>query len=299
VRTAQVNWVAGDQNAIIIDTDDLIPLITTYHYSANNIVTLGKRCASAVLGLLGIEDTPQSHPWTVDGDGIGFPQTAAEWNAVLAAAGVTSGGPFRITDCTVASGNLPDLLGGPSLVPSGTAATYQAAVPGFTRTGVKVPTDAATTKFGSTDTSLPDPSAESIATLSFVRVNTAPGSWRNLTTFGSTVKRRLTIKAGGVINDLVGNTNNTVGTALPTGALRPFVTQHDRSVPVARFLSDQETFTTTWDPTIAGKQLEIVGDSAAPAATTMYEASFRGAAAQKTLAEWKAILTTLGFILQF
>jgi hypothetical protein len=301
VYNAQTTVAGSTPHCALVNTDDLTPLITTYHFSANNLVTLGNRLASSLLGLLGIPDVFPSLAWTTDGDGIGFPQNATEWAAVMAAAGITSGGPFRASDCTVVSGNLPDLIGSVPLVASGTGVTYRATVPGFTRVGLSTP-DLAAASFATADASLPNIATTSMLTLTYVRVNSSPGSWRNLTSLGAAASPRVksSVKAGGVVDYFDGNTNHTAGVAVLTGAVRPIVTQRNVTAQVSRFASDQETVTATWDPTVTGKGLSIVGDtSKAPNGVTMYEASFAGAAAELSLTQIKSLLTTLGWVLQY
>lgn len=298
VRAAQAYVAANVPNVAIFDTSDLGPLITTYHFAANDLVTVGNRCAVALLGLLGIPDAAPVVPWTTDGD-VGFPQNATEWAAVMAAAGITSGGPFRASDFTIASGNALDLIASVPLVPSGTGATYNTAVPGFARTGVSTP-DAATFKFSTTDASLPDLSTTSMLTLTYARVNVWPGTFRNITSLGSTVRAKLSTKSTGFIDYFEGNTNNTIGTAKPVGAVRPYVVQHNKATTTSLFASDQEQFTATWDATVTGKGLEVGGGANLAAnAVTMYEVSFKGAAAELTPAQIRSLLKVLGWPVQW
>jgi hypothetical protein len=91
VRTAQAAFVSGDGGkSVLVDVDDL-PLIDSFHYGPDTIATVGNRCASAALTLLGYAKqavpstspiligaepgvfgtgalTPRSRPDAVDGD---------------------------------------------------------------------------------------------------------------------------------------------------------------------------------------------------------------------------------------
>lgn len=305
---AAENTVCGSiGHCTIVNTDDLTPLITVYHYNANNLVTLGDRIATAVLGQLAITDAYPTVAWTTNGDGIGFPQNATEWTAVIAATNltlsasnqITNGGPFRATDFTVASGNATDLIGSVPLVASGTGATYQTAVPGFSRTGISW-ADAATAKYSTTDTSLPDLSTTSALTLTYARQNTWPGTFRNVATLGVTTQFKISTKSTGFWDIFHGTSNNTIGTAKPVAAVRPLIIQHNKTATTASFFSNQETFTVTWDPTVTGKGLAIgsIGNGGTNS-VTMYEASFKGAAAELTPTQIRALLKTLGWIVQW
>lgn len=226
-----------------------------------------------------------------------LPTTIADYTALLTSVGLT-GAPFAIGLCQEASGNLAT-VGGFTFTATGAGATYQQSVAGFSTKGITT-ADAGTIVFTNTDAGLPDISTESLAILSFTRFNSAPGTFRDIHGMGTTTKQRAFVKSGPELQMFAGATGTTLSGVDPTGAVRPIINQHDITNLVERLITNQEALATVYDATPTGKSVELFGGANASSdATHIRFYLFRGVAAEKSVAQWKTLMTAHGATVTF
>ena len=224
--------------------------------------------------------------------GVYMPATLAQFDTLLAAAGLT-GGPFAIGLCQEASGNLAT-VGGYTFTASGTGVTYQQTVSGWATKGITT-ADAGTIVFTNTDAGLPNIASESLAVMSLTKFNSAPGTFRDVHGMGTTTKQRLFVKSGPEMQMFADGNGTTLSGVDPTGQVRPFVNQHDITNSVERFITNQEAMACTFTATPTGKSIELFGGANASSdATHVYLVLFRGTAANKSPAQWASLFTTMG-----
>lgn len=238
--------------------------------------------------------TPPPPTWTVDAmSGMGVPVDATEWAAVLAAAGIASGGPSALTLCQEAAGNLADSIGAFTLAFAGAGRTYQNAVAGWTRKSVGIPDANNTAIWSNTDPALPDLSTTSHLRICYALVG-APASTRNMWLNGTATVCAMQITATPRLT-VIDGANTATSTTDPTGAVRPFVQRHDKTNARAGGFTDVDKVL----PAIGaatGKKLTLgVGSNVNGPYQFLYCADFFGAAAELTDAQIKTLLQTLGW----
>lgn len=295
VRTAQAAVDAALSYATTVDYDNTgLNLTDGIHYGADSYMQLGDNLGEELKTLLGLS-SPLA--WTVDTENLlyALPANLTEWNALLAAAGDATGGPFLLWKADEASGDLADSIGSVVGTASGTGVTYQSIELGWAKRGL-LTAQSATGKFSTTDASLPDLGSDDILVLSLVNLLSAPSTFRNVTQVGTTTNIGKIMVKNGPLMSISSGANVATGLNNPTGRVRPLVYQHDKTNTVSRFASDDEILTPTQSATVTGKYLSFVGDTLlAPAARTLYLVAFKGAAARKTRTNIKNILTTAGW----
>ncbi len=222
------------------------------------------------------------------------PATAAEWTSFLAVAGDAAGGPSALYLCQEASGNLADSIGSFTLTASGTGITYAQTVSGWSRKGVAF-NDGGSGAFTSTDAGLPDLSTESFAALWYWTATT-PGANRMLTGMGVTTTLSALVQTTAV-GRCVSGANVATGVVNEAGLVRPWLLVHNKTGSSDVLYTDAEKVTPTFSTLTTGKTIgfgQFGGTVHAPG-SLLYGVLFRGAAAERTSAKWKALLTTAGF----
>lgn len=225
--------------------------------------------------------------------GIYLPANAAEWAQTLAVAGIGSGGPSHLWLEQEAAGNLADSVGVDSLVATGTAATYQSAVAGWTTKGILL-ADAATTSFTSVAADLPDTSVTSALLLAYVAFGAAPAISREVLLLTSTATGA-ELRANNTPRIQVVGGGSALGANSYINAVRPCVLKLDRAANAVLAYTDQEKISTTITNT-SGKRTGIGSQAVLCGPQThMYLAQFVGAAAEMTDAQVRKLLQTLGW----
>lgn len=248
---------------------------------------------TAVYGSSGDDEAPPSQSWTVDGtSGKGVPATAGEWNSVLAAAGVATGGPSALWLLQEASGNPADSVGSFPLTASA-GWTYRAAVTGWSRKGLSC-LDGGTATLITTDAALPDISTNSQLIFGYISMPAAaPGVVRVLCASGTTM---LAHRINTTPRNICVGTGSTTGTVDPTNAVRPAVLKLDRSSNTGVLYTDQEKLSVANVTTMTGKRAGYGGLGAnTPAMIVAYGALFVNGAAEIPDAGVKSILQVLGW----
>lgn len=223
-----------------------------------------------------------------------LPASTAQWDTLLSVAG-SSGAPIAILLSQEASGNLADSSGNSiTFTASGTGISYAQTVSGWTAKGISI-TNGATGLFASTSASLPDISTTSCAVFSIGQLTLEPGTFRNIHGLGTATRVSSFLKAGPELQMFADANGTTLSGVDPLTAVRIFITQIDRSGNAERLITNQEALTPTFAATPTGKSVEIIGGpNGAAQGTWIYHAVFSGTAAQKSVATWKTIMTTIG-----
>lgn len=189
------------------------------------------------------------------------PQTAAEWNTVLAAAGASALTPIFGLNCQVASGNLVTTFGGAGFngVVGGTLA-YQQAVTGWTAQCVKT-TDNTTGWTRMVNAGIPDIASSSLLVLA---LNVFPASSvgdRTIMQMGAAFGTRVGMDSD-ASNRIVGfsSPNSVVGTVGNWGATRFTFTLINRSTSISRVGTNLEILSPTTAADPAGQEIVWGGD---------------------------------------
>lgn len=225
-----------------------------------------------------------------DASGIYCPANSAQWATVMAAAGITSGGPSLLWSCQENNGTLLDSIGIFHGTATGAPLTYRQPVAGWSRFGIQG-FDASSAVFTNSDTTLPDPATTSMLSMGYVII-TSPGAGINFMcadgggtatfdTFTNTTTRY----------KLNSNGNVTTGTVDPSGVVRPFAFQYDVTNNRAAAFSNQEVLTTTKGATTT-KMFRL---SVSQPSFHLYRVAFFGAAAELSNAQVKRLYQTLGW----
>jgi hypothetical protein len=226
-----------------------------------------------------------------------FPASAAEWAIVMAAAGVLVGGspptPLGVYNFQEASGTIADAVGVATLSVA-PVPTYQAAIPGFSRVGVSVPSGG-TQVMSSTDASLPIVSTTSMLTIAMLTFTTAPAAIRGVMAMG----------VGGATQVGVGlQTTGKLtfsGTAPPvpantvTGGSHLVAMRHNVTALADHFFTEQEKSVATYLATAAGRAITFGAclTVLTPAMIYGWATTFAGLNAELTDAQLRAIYRTL------
>jgi hypothetical protein len=231
--------------------------------------------------------------------GYAVPLTQAEWDSVFAAAGVT---PKTVNQ----SWGLQDLDGNPVATIGAvlTASTgddvpsYRQPVTGWERAAVVfAPDDGQAYLFQPRTVAVgPDPTVESVLMFAYAGAE-LPADTRRLMVIagGSTNAMLLGMTTTGHLR-LVCDGTATVGTAAAHSVVRPLFLQYDRTNGVARAYSDQEIIAGTYSPGVTNSTRGFgtsnnTGSSGIQA--TLLAAQFRGAHAEWTEAEMRAVMNVL------
>lgn len=240
---------------------------------------------------------PGSITWATDAtSGKGVPASATDWNAAMAAANISSGGPSGLWSFQQASGNGTDLIGSFTLA-AATTPNFNQTITGWTRKGITFD-DGSGDGFTNADAGLPDLSSQSQMILLYVRMPVAaPAVARSIISIGGAGSRalaRITTTPRWQCDSVA---FNTTGVANPCdGAVHPVVLRVNRTAQEQDLFTDVEKVSPTFSIALTGKGLLIGnGGSLAAACSVLYGASFHGAAAELTDAQVKTLLQTLGW----
>jgi hypothetical protein len=306
VRGDFTDYVAGDtfrvevagnrvryaRNGTVFYTSTVTPTFPLFVDAA--LINQGATIKNATLALTPGGDIPRD-PLS----GYAVPLTQADWDRVFAAAGVT---PKTVNQ----SWGLQDLTGNPvaTIGAALTASTgadalrYHQPVTGWERAAVVFAHDAGQAYLFQPRTIAvgPDPTVESALMFSYARVE-KPAS-----------TRRIMVIAGGSHHAmLLSMTNNgnlrlrcddteTIGTAVAHSVVRPLFLQYDHTNGVARAYSDQESIAGTYSSHVDNSSRGFgtsnnTGSSGRQ--STLLAAQFRGANAEWTEAEMRAVMHVL------
>lgn len=235
--------------------------------------------------------------WPVDAtSGKGCPVTAADWTAVLAAAGVASGNPANARGWQEAAAPIVDQIASGGVVNMGinNAPTMQAAITGWTRLGVVW---TATNQKASNSTTAPNPNARRVLKLAYLLTPAAaPGTDRDLFGFGGGT-------AGGVristISHLKMITSATVSAfEVWTGAtVKPTLLRIDPIGGTTTLFTEAEKYIVPFQ-VVTSAVNEYFGTfnlTAVPGMGVLLDATFTDAAANMTDDNIRDVLRVLGW----
>lgn len=235
--------------------------------------------------------------WDVDAaSGKGAPSTAAQWDRVLAAAGIVSGGPSHLYGLQESSGNVLDAIGSSDLTAFGGGTTQGNAVPGWTR-------KAASTVDGGGDhgvftSSFGDLAASSFLALVYARCSATPVAERGIFGAGSAGDyREANATTGPFIKAKENGGNAAAGSSSLGTTVHPVILQINRAASTFRVVTNAETVTPTYTAPSGGGSLFVLGSALTGAGPFdyLYATCFVGAAAELTAPQIASLLTTLGW----
>lgn len=293
VRSQQEAFIADNARTYMITADDLY-LDGSDHFSADAYIELGYRFAAKIATIPNAFDAdwtgtpPPPITWTVDGtSNIGVPADATEWDDVMAAVGVITGGPDNLWSFQQASSPLSDAIGSENFAVTGAGSSYQQAVTGWTRTAWKL------TDGGSTYAGTPSNVASTTSSLLllYVAVTSTPAAARTIAYLGGGDLR---------VNTTPNYSFKPSGQATVTGTeahgttVHPLVIKIDVTGAVTAVYTDLEKLTLSHgvgtSPTYLGAVSGLSAD-----ARYLYGARWLGSAAEISAADIKSMLETLGW----
>jgi hypothetical protein len=231
--------------------------------------------------------------------GYAVPLTQADWDRVFAAAGVTPKTVNQSWGMQDLDGNPAATIGAALTASTGAnAPSYRQPVTGWERDAVAFSSDGGQAFLSQPHTVAvgPDPTVESALMFSYARVEKPASTRRIMVIAGGTHSAMLlSMIDNGHLRLRCGNVE-TFGRAEAHGAVRPLFLQYDRPNGVARAYSDQESIVGTYSPDVANSTRGFgtsnnTGWSGIQA--TLLAAQFRGANAEWTEAEMRAVLNVL------
>jgi hypothetical protein len=232
--------------------------------------------------------------------GYAVPLTQADWDRVFAAAGVTPKTVNQSWELQDRDGNPVPTIGSELTASTGAdAPSYLQPVTGWARAAVAFSRDGGQAFLSQTRTVAvgPDPTVESALMFSYARVE-KPASTRRIMVIagGQHNAMLLSMIDNGRLRLRCGD-DETIGTTVEAhGAVRPLFLQYDRTNGVARAYSDQEIIAGTYSPDVDNSTRgfgtsDNTGWSGIQA--TLLAAQFRGANAEWTEAEMRAVMNVL------
>ena len=234
--------------------------------------------------------------WTEDAtSGFAMPRTLAEWQRLLASASLT-GDPLECWDFSAASGNITGLLAGLNLTATAGAPAleYQQTVAGWDASKWAGPSgDNSSGKFESTSASLPDVSTTSALLGAYVYQAAAPAATREFLALGVGVRMAARITNTPRFQGNNG-TNAATGGVDPTGSVQFVIIEINRALSRTAVYTMAEKIVPTWAATMTGKRALLGGAGAnAPRLWYRYAFEFSGAAAERSQADIKTLMTTM------
>lgn len=227
-----------------------------------------------------------------------LPASATEWATTLTAANDTKGGPTSIWRMQQTSGDAIDELGNFNLTATGTL-LYQQIVSDMATKGISTVQGIAGV-LASTAAGLPDISTTSCSLLMYVAMPAIVATTRAIGQLGQpfafTASAQLvpTKKLRFALDP-----NIATGADDLTTVTRPIWITVDRTNGVASLDSDLETLTAPLTSTPSSREVMIGGDNLVSwlpdTFTYPYAVLFVGAAAERTTAQRRTLLTTLGW----
>jgi hypothetical protein len=220
------------------------------------------------------------------------PSSLTEWNAFIAATGLTLSAPTSTWPFQEPSGSPVDVISAINLTAGGTV-TYSNPVPGWTRKSCDVAAGG-TNQFTSTSASLPDVLTTSMTVLMYWRAPTAtPASQQTALFLGPLAKGGATSVTNTPQHNWNIGANASLG-ASPIGRVMPVVARIDVTNSIGRCYTDQDKLAPLWDPPTTGKRIGF-GTNPSADGGYLYAAMWSGAAAEISDANVKRLLQALGW----
>lgn len=235
--------------------------------------------------------------WSVDASsGKGVPANATEWNAVRAAASISSGNPTSGWGLQEASGAPVDYMGVNNLSVFG-APSYEQVVSDWTRKGIGWSDGSTPTLF---HLGLANTTTTSLLVMLYVKLRSTPAATRDVLGVGSSTAQRRAQITTTPVSQIVGAGGQATGTGasnVGTSNVRPYAVQIDRTAGVYKLFTDQEVIAPTYTAPAGGGAFFQIGDTGSGNADAvfMWSAYFEGAAAELSQANVKSLLQTLGW----
>jgi hypothetical protein len=235
--------------------------------------------------------------------GYAVPLTQADWDRVFAAAGVTPKTINQSWGLQDLSGNPVATIGSALTASTGTdTLSYRQPVTGWERAAVGFSPDAGQAYLFQPKTIAvgPDPTVESALMFSYASVE-IPASTRRIMVIagGSNNAMLLGMTRLGYLRlvcDVDADDDAIIGTAAAYGAVRPLFLQYDRTNGVARAYSDQEIIASPYRSGVDNSTRGFGTSNNAGSSgiqSTLLAAQFRGAHAEWTEAEMRAVMNVL------
>lgn len=216
------------------------------------------------------------------------PANLAEWNTVLAVAGVGSGPPASVWNMQEASGSVFDSIG--SITLGSNMPTYQSSVTGWTRKAIRG-TDGTPNQHLINSTTAPNPSLTSTLLMCYVEVPATPPAVRDIMCVQNNADIRY--NTTGHLRLVSGAANDLTGAA---SSVRLVILLTNNTGSVSACFTDQEKFVGTYVLPTNGVLTSFGGTNATNStAGFMYGCEFTGASAELSSATLKTILQTLGW----
>lgn len=232
--------------------------------------------------------TVENITWTIDGtSNIAIPQNAQEW---LDCTGLSLA---HLWLYQMASGNAEDAIGSHDLAVNGTV-DYEQSATGWATTVAQL-TQTLSERFRS-DSGGPDVSSVSRMDILYVAFDGNPGSNRDVFGFGADPFLQVRENADRKIGLIVGGNTVAGSVVYDTGVMFPLVVVYDRTGEAVFVATNKETFAGTYGA-LAGARTAVggyVGGTSA-AFRILLHATVTGAEAEKSSAQAKAILQSLGW----
>jgi hypothetical protein len=220
-----------------------------------------------------------------------IPQSAAEWTAVMTAAGLATGNPSSTWLLQMASGDATDSIGSITLT-AANAPSYRTTVPGWSTKAVSW-TDGSASQFINSTTA-PNPGSVSIGLLVYSYATATPATKRYFAVI-SNLFIDLAIDASGhsVVDDSGSGTSTEVTT---DGAVRAHFLVLNIAASTCKLYTPHEVISTGfYNGAGAGITTSLGSSAGTPAGGILYAAQFAGSAAALADADVRKILTTLGW----
>lgn len=230
--------------------------------------------------------------WAIDeSSDIAVPADSTEWDAFVAANSLAMGTPEHLWLFQEASGNLAASIGGKTLTVSGTP-LYQQTETGWTRKGIRA-SGAAANQFANNATMTA--AATSVMVLVFARI-TQPTTTHQRVYYGGASSNAFEGASGSPNMRYRTGASATTGASSHVGQVRPFVILHDETNNRMALFSDIEKVS----PAFAARsgttiQFQFGTTDTAALTSVLYACAWSGAAAERSDAEIKAMLTAMGW----
>lgn len=267
----------------------------TYGAGGHYAVTLAVTDNTGVVRRTTQNITAVTRTWSVDAaSGIGVPNTGAELTDLETAHLLAVGAAHHLYRCQEAPlSNLADSIGSKTLTAGG-APGMQQAVTGWTRLAVGASGLATNQTFN--NTAMVNLNASSVATLGYIKYNQG-AAIRQVMFHGAASGNAMEAPAG-TKKGRLRNGANVGGSTLDFGdEVLPFVLLFDRTHQDNVLITPREIIRIGYLSS-SGAELRFTVGSAADVTVTaqvLYSLEWEGASAERTVAEWLALLWALGW----
>lgn len=219
-----------------------------------------------------------------------MPQNAAEWTALMAAAGLATGNPSSTWLFQQAAGNTADTIGAVTLTPLNWT-LFQQAVAGWTAKCIRG-VDATANSSHTNTTTAPNASLTSTLVLAYCDIPAAPAAIRDVLCMGNNTDVRF--NTNGKLRLVAGASADLVNVAAST--VQPLILRVNLTASTVSVFTTQEKFAGTFVAPQNTIRVSFGGIfSPVPAIGYLYGAQFTGAAAELTDAQVKTLLQTLNW----